>query len=493
MTTAPAHTVREHYGLYINGEWTPPHHESAPIVVVDSTTEQPFLSVPSASEEDISRAVGAARRAFDETDWPRLSPSARASYLRGFAKGLLERADEMADVWVRQSGLLHRNAVAGIAAGSDLYSYYADLAESFQFDEVRTPAAGGFGLVSREPVGVVGAIVPWNGPTRLTALKLGPALATGCTVVLKAPPEAPGESYILAEIADSIGLPPGVLNVVVADRGPSEALVRDPRVDKIAFTGSTVTGRKIAGIMAERIGRVTLELGGKSPAIVLDDFDVDKAAELITTQETYNCGQVCSSLTRVLIDRRRAPDLVDALAQRFTAVRVGDPFADTSDMGPLVSETQLKRVRGFIERGVHDGANLVVGGGRPEGQDVGYYVEPTLFSDVDNNSELGQMEVFGPVVSVIAVDDEQEALRTANETIYGLNAAVFTDDPDRALAVARRIRSGMVSQNGAMGGYPLGFGGMKQSGLGREGTFPESLLPYLESKAIAFVETPSGF
>jgi len=493
LSTSTTPALKSRDAIYVDGQWQSTEDASDRITVYDSATEEPFLSVAAASEKDVDRAVGAARRAFDETDWPRLSAAERGVYLRGIARGILERADDLTDTWVRQSGILLRNATVGVRMASELYSHYADLAEAFPFEEVRAPAFGQFGVIVKEPVGVVGAIVPWNGPLRLTALKVGTALAVGCTVVLKASPEAPGEAYILAEIAESIGLPPGVLNVVTADRAASEALVRDPRVDKIAFTGSTVTGRKIAGILAERIGRVTLELGGKSPAVVLDDIDIAKAADIIAAQETYNCGQVCSSLTRVLIDKRRARDMVDALSERFAAVRVGDPFADTSDMGPLVSATQLERVNGYISRAIDDGAKLAAGGGRPAGLERGYFVEPTVFADVDNESELGQMEVFGPVLSVIPVDSEAQAFETANKTIYGLNAAVFTDDPDRALAAARRIRSGMVSHNSAQGGWELGFGGMKQSGLGREGTGPEALLPYLESKAIAMDARPSGF
>jgi len=489
-TTSP---IKRFDGLYIGGEWVAPGNGTDPILVLDSTTEEPFLSVASASPDDVTRAVTAARQAFDHTDWSRSTPETRAHFLRGIAAGMLERADEIADIWVRQSGMLHRNAIAGVRQGSAVYSYFADLAESFSFHELRNTDAGGFGLIVREAVGVVGAIVPWNGPTRLTAVKVGPALAAGCTVVLKASREAPGESYILAEIADSIGLPPGILNVFTTAPGASETLVRDPRVDKISFTGSTEVGRRIAAIMAERIGRVTLELGGKSPAIVLDDYDLDKASELIATQELYNGGQVCSSLTRVLVSKKRAADLADALARRFADVRVGDPFEESSDMGPLASAEQVTKVKRFIGLGVEEGAELVVGGAdAPEGRTRGYYVKPTLFTNVDNSSELAQNEIFGPVLAVIPVEDEDAAVHTANDTIYGLNAAVFTDDVDKALAVARRVRSGMVMHNGLSTGYALGFGGIKQSGIGREGS-RESIQAYLESKAIAMDGTPSGF
>jgi acyl-CoA reductase-like NAD-dependent aldehyde dehydrogenase len=339
---------------------------------------------------------------------------------------------------------------------------------------------------------VVGAIIPWNAPVALICHKIAPALLAGCTVVLKSAPEAPGEGYVFAEVAEEIGLPPGVLNVVTADREVSELLVRDPGVDKITFTGSTAAGRRIASLCGERIARCTLELGGKSAAVILDDMDLDTAAKTIARAECALNGQVCSSLTRIVVTKSRHDDLVEALASKFSHTRVGDPFDEQTQLGPLVSQRQRDRVEGYIAKGVSDGAKLAAGGGRPEDLDRGYYVEPTVFGNVDNGSTIGREEIFGPVLSVIAADDERDAVRVANDTIYGLNASVFTNDLERASAVARELRSGTVGHNAFRTDFGMAFGGFKQSGIGREGG-KEGLLPFLETKAVILDGTPDGF
>jgi acyl-CoA reductase-like NAD-dependent aldehyde dehydrogenase len=341
----------------------------------------------------------------------------------------------------------------------------------------------------REPVGVVGAIIPWNAPVALICHKIAPALLAGCTVVLKSAPEAPGEGYVFAEVADEIGLPAGVLNVVTADRDVSELLVRDPGVDKITFTGSTAAGRRIASLCGERIARCTLELGGKSAAVILDDIDLGTAAKSVARAECALNGQVCSSLTRVVVTKRRHDELVEALASTFSQTRVGDPFDEQTQLGPLVSERQRDRVEGYIAKGVAEGSTLATGGGRPKELDRGYYVEPTVFGNVDNGSTIGREEIFGPVLSVIAAEDEQDAVRIANDTMYGLNASVFTNDVDRARAVARELRSGTVGHNAFRTDFGMAFGGFKQSGIGREGG-KEGLLPFLETKAVILEGTP---
>ena len=285
---------------------------------------------------------------------------------------------------------------------------YAALADTFPFEEECPPTTGGaFGLLVREPVGVVGAIIPWNAPVALICHKIGPALLAGCTVVLKSSPEAPGEGYVFAEVAEEIGLPPGVLNVVTADREVSELLVRDPGVDKITFTGSTAAGRRIASLCGERIARCTLELGGKSAAVILDDMDLATAATTLARAECGLNGQVCSSLTRVIVTKDRHDELVEALAATFGETRVGDPFDEKSQLGPLVSERQRDRVLGYIAKGVDEGATLATGGGRPGDLDRGYYVEPTVFGNVDNGSTIGREEIFGPVLAVIAADERE--------------------------------------------------------------------------------------
>ncbi|HVX18829.1 MAG TPA: aldehyde dehydrogenase [Acidimicrobiales bacterium] len=482
----PGHPDR----LYVDGNWVAPSSSDL-IDVVDATTEEVFLRVAAAGNADMGRAVAAARRAFDQGPWPRRTHSARADHLRALADELRRRAADHAALWTRQAGILHRYALGGAPDAAARFEYYAGLADTFDFEAPATPTVGAFGLLAREPVGVVGAIIPWNAPLTMLGAKVAPALLAGCTVVLKASPEAPGEAYLLAEAAHEVGLPAGVLNVVTADRDVSESLVRDPRVDKITFTGSTAAGRRIASLCGERIARCTLELGGKSAAVVLDDADLAATARTLGNAECYLSGQVCSSLTRIIVSRDRQRDLVDALAERFARVRVGDPFDDRSHMGPLATARQRQRVEGYIAKGVADGASLVAGGGRPAELDRGWFVQPTLFADVDNRSTIAQEEIFGPVLAVVPADDEQHAVALANDTIYGLNASVFTPDVDRARAVAGRLRSGTVGHNAMCTDFGVAFGGYKQSGIGREGGV-EGLLPFLETKFMVFDGPPSG-
>ena len=333
---------------------------------------------------------------------------------------------------------------------------------------VKPSSRGGFGLIVREPVGVVGAIIPWNAPMGLIGMKLAPALLAGCTVILKSSPEAPGEGYLIAEAAEAAGLPTGVLNVVTAGREVSELLVRDPRVDKITFTGSTAAGRRIASICGERIARCTLELGGKSAAVILDDADLARAAQALAQAECLLSGQVCASLTRIVVSRQRHDDLVEALAASFSQVRVGNPFDPVSQMGPLAARRQRDRVEGYIAKGIAGGAKLATGGGRPEGLDRGWYVEPTVFGNVDNSSVIAQEEIFGPVLSVIQYTDVDDAIRIVNDSDYGLGDSVWTTDLDRARAVIRRVRTGTMGINGYLPDPACPWGGVKSSGIGRE-------------------------
>jgi aldehyde dehydrogenase (NAD+) len=311
-------------------------------------------------------------------------------------------------------------------------------------------------------------------------------------VVLKSSPEAPGEGYLIAEAAEAAGLPAGVLNVVTADREVSELLVRDPRVDKITFTGSTAAGRRIASICGERIARCTLELGGKSAAVILDDADIESTARTLSQAECFLSGQVCSSLTRIVVPRSRHDALLEALAGTFSQVRVGDPFAAGSQMGPLAAERQRDRVEGYIAKGIADGATLATGGGRPKDLERGWYIEPTVFGNVDNQSVIAQEEIFGPVLSVIPAADEDDAVRIANDTIYGLNASVFTNDVNRARQVGGRLRSGTVGHNAMRTDFGVSFGGFKQSGIGREGVH-EGLPHFLETKFIVLEGNPDGY
>ena len=436
-----------------------------------------------AQAADIDRAVSAAREAFDNGPWPRLTHAERAEYLRALGEQVVQRSADIAQMWPRESGVIAAVANGAAFGAKHTFDYYAGLADTFQWERPARPGRGGFGLIIKEPVGVVGAIIPWNAPMGLISMKLAPALIAGCTVVLKSSPEAPGEGYLIAEAAEAVGLPPGVLNVVTADREVSELLVRDPRVDKITFTGSTAAGRKIASICGERIARCTLELGGKSAAVILDDADLETTAQSLAQAECLLSGQVCASLTRIVVTRSRHDNMVEALAAAFSKVKVGDPFDPVSQMGPLAAERQRTRVEGYIAKGVETGATLATGGGRPKDLDRGWYVEPTVFGNVDNKSVIAQEEIFGPVLSVIAADDEDDAVRIANDTIYGLHGAVFTNDVERAREVAGQMRTGAIGHNGFKSDFDMGHGGFKQSGIGREGGV-DGLLPFLESKAV---------
>jgi aldehyde dehydrogenase (NAD+) len=489
--TSTAVPIRHDDRFFIGGEWVEPASSDV-IRVIDSSTEQLYFSVPEAREADMARAVDAARQAFDSGPWPRLSHVERAEYLRAIGEGLRGKGEEAGQIWPRESGALF--AIAQYTAGgmAGVFDFYAGLATTFPFEEQMKPTMGGeFGLLVREPVGVVGAIIPWNAPLSLISYKIAPALLAGCTVVLKSSPEAPGSAYLFAEIAEDIGLPPGVLNVVTADREVSELLVRNPGIDKITFTGSTAAGRRIASLCGERIARCTLELGGKSAAVVLDDIDLQAAAGAITGAECFLSGQVCSSLTRIIVSRSRHDDLVDALASTFSQVKVGDPFDPQTQMGPLAMDRQRDRVEGYIAKGIAEGATLATGGGRPKDLERGYYIEPTVFGNVDNQSTIAREEIFGPVLSVIAADNEDHAVALANDTIYGLNASVFTNDVNRARHVAGQLRSGTVGHNAFRTDFGMAFGGFKQSGLGREGG-TEGLLPFLETKTVILNGEPTS-
>ncbi len=477
--------------FFIGGEWVQPSSD-AMIHVTDSATEELFFSVAEAKEADMSRAADAARKAFDEGPWPRLTHAERAEYLRAIGAGVSERADTVGQVWPRESGVLFKIAKWAGSGAAGVFEYYAGLADTFPFEEEAKPSAGDFGLIVREPVGTVGAIIPWNAPLSLISYKIAPALLAGCTVVLKSSPEAPGEGYLVAEAAEAAGLPPGVLNVVTADREVSELLVRDPRIDKITFTGSTAAGRRIAAICGERIARCTLELGGKSAAVILDDMDLGQAAKTLAAAECFLSGQVCSSLTRIVVSRDRHDELVEALAANFSQVQVGDPFDAATQIGPLAAERQRTRVEGYIAKGVAEGAKLATGGGRPKDLERGWYVEPTVFGNVDNHSTIAQEEIFGPVLSVIPAEDERQAVAIANDTIYGLNASVFTNDVDRAREVAGQLRSGTVGHNAFRTDFGVAFGGFKQSGIGREGG-TEGLHPFLETKTVILEGRPAGY
>ena len=491
-------SLRHADSFYIGGRWVRSRTGDM-IDVIDSMTEQPCFQVAGADPADMGLAVQAARTAFDDGPWPRMSSRERGEYLRAFAAelGTAAAGEELGQIWPRESGTLHAIAVKTAAKAAGAFEFYADLAETFAYETRAEPGrwggqgTAGYAALAREPVGVVGAIIPWNGPLAIIVNKVPAALMVGCTIGHKASPEAPGEAYMFAEMADRIGLPPGVVNVVTADREASEALVTDERVDKISFTGSTATGRRIGALCGDRVARCTLELGGKSAAVVLDDADIPSAACHLADAASVFAGQSCAALTRMIVPRNRHDEFVEVLADRYSQVRVGDPFDPETQMGPVATRAQRDRILDYIDHGVADGATLVTGGGRPGHLDRGWYVEPTVFADVDNSSVIAQDEIFGPVVSVIAADDERHAIQLANATRFGLNNAVFTPDIYRARRVAGQLRSGTVGHNEFRVDLSVGFGGYKQSGLGREGGL-EGPLEFLETKTLLLDSAPSA-
>jgi len=474
--------------LFIDGRWIRPL-DRAWIEVVSPDTEGVIAVVAEAREADIDAAAAAAREAFDHGSWPRLSPAERAAFLRKMGEYLAGRTGELAAAWTAQVGTLAVAAPFMTGVGVDHFHRAAALAETFVFDGPAHSEVAAHARVVREPVGVVAAIAPWNAPFGIMAGKLAPALLAGCTVVMKPAPETPLEAYIIAEAAEAVGLPAGVVNLVTAHRAASDRLVRDPRIDKVSFTGSTQAGRTIALACAERFARCTLELGGKSAAVILDDFDLAEAAKILAATITISSGQVCTMLSRAIVPRARHDELAEAIAAEMSQIRVGHATDPASQMGPVAMKRQLERVEDYIAQGRASGAALVCGGGRPKHLNRGYFIEPTLFANVDNAGVIAQEEIFGPVLSLIPCTDESDAIRIANDSNFGLNGAVFTHDVDAAYRVGRAVRTGNFGQNGMRGDFTLPFGGFKHSGLGREGG-PEGLMAYLETKTMLLDGAP---
>ncbi|MDP9181852.1 MAG: aldehyde dehydrogenase [Actinomycetota bacterium] len=473
--------TREH--LYIGGEWVAPSGTDT-IDVISPYTEQVIARVPDGTTADIDRAVAAARAAFDDGPWPRMTPQERAGYLGRLSALIQSRMDEWAGVITSEVGAPFSFSQMGqVFASTMIMDYYTGLASTYNFEEVRAGVMGP-ALIRREPLGVAGAIVPWNVPLFTTALKLAPAFIAGCTMVLKPAPETPLDAYMLAEACEEIGLPKGVLNIVVAGREVSEHLVRHPDVDKIGFTGSTAAGRRIASVAGEGLKRVTLELGGKSAAIFMADADLAVAVPQALGSGFMNNGQACVAQTRILVSRDKYSETVDALVD-FTRNQVlGDPMDPATQIGPLIAERQRERVEGYIAKAQAEGNKIAVGGGRPSSQPSGWFVEPTLVLDVNAKDTIAQEEVFGPVVSVIAYDSPEEAIRIANDSDYGLSGSVFTADVAAGIDVARQVRTGTYTVNSFALEFAGPFGGYKSSGVGRE-LGPEGLSAYMESKSIS--------
>ena len=482
MSATHGTRVRSFDKLYIGGRWREPSSDAL-IQVTCPMTEEVIATVPEAMDADVDAAVAAAREAFDHGPWPRMTPVERAAVLDRFADEVYARMEEFAEVFMEEVGASDAFAATIGAAAMTKIRDATTFHERFAL-ETEQSISGNRGLITHEPVGVVAAIIPWNGPVTTTSGKLAPALAAGCTVVVKPAPDAPLGPMILAEAADAAGFPEGVISILPADRAVGEHLVSHPGVDKVTFTGSTAAGRRIMAICGERIARVTLELGGKSAAIIADDgVSFDFVPGMVMAGIGHS-GQVCAALTRILVPRARQAELIDALTAAISQLSVGDP-REGADLGPLIAERQRERVESYIALGQEEGARLVIGGGRPAGLQRGFYVEPTVFADVSNDMRIAQEEIFGPVLCVIPYDSLDEAVDLANASDYGLSGAVYADDVALAESLARRIRTGQVSINtwSLCPGTP--FGGYKQSGIGREGGV-EGYAGYLETKVIQF-------
>ena len=463
----------------IDGEWVAPDGRGH-FDVTDASTEEVIGRVPDGSPADVDRAVAAARRAFEP--WALSEPAFRAEVLRQLADGIRKRRDELVSVIIAELGAprpMTEQFMVDFPANT--LQFYADLLATFPFEE-----RIGNSLVVKEPAGVVAAITPWNYPLHQIVAKLGPALAAGCAVVLKPSEVVPLSCFMLAEIASRTALPKGVFNFL-SGAGPvvGEAMVTHPGVDMVSFTGSTAAGRRVAELAAKTVKKVSLELGGKSASVILDDADFEKAVRASLNHAFINSGQTCASWTRMLVPRARQEEAVALAADELARSNaIGDPREGRARLGPLVSARQRERVRDYIRSGIAQGARLVAGGAdAPAAFPRGYYVEPTLFADVRSDMKIAQEEIFGPVCTILPYDDEDDAVRIANDTIYGLGGAVWSRDLSRARRIARRVRTAQLDINGAPFNPFAPFGGVKQSGNGRElGRY--GLEEYLEPKSL---------
>jgi acyl-CoA reductase-like NAD-dependent aldehyde dehydrogenase len=456
--------MQERDKIYIDGSWVPSAGKKT-IDVVNAATEEVMGHVPDGTAADVDKAVAAAQKAFPT--WATTPVEERSKYLQRLSEGLAARSDEIAATVSGEVGMplmWAKMIQAGLPTA--VMGSYVDIANNFTFEEQI-----GNSLVVREPVGVVGCITPWNYPLHQVVAKVAPALAAGCTVVLKPSEVAPLSAFILAEIIDDVGLPAGVFNLVCGT-GPvvGEAIAAHPDVDMVSFTGSTRAGKRVAEIAAQSVKRVALELGGKSPFIILPGAPVDDAVTAGIGSCYMNSGQTCIAWTRMLVPRAQHDEIVAKAKEVAEGFALGDPADETHmGIGPVISETQRERVRGYIKKGIEEGATLVTGGAeQPDKFPKGYYVKPTVFANVTNDMTIAQEEIFGPVLSIIPYDDEEDAIRIANDTIYGLHAGVYGPDQESAVRVARRLEAGQVDINGQKFNPLAPFGGYKQSGTGRE-------------------------
>jgi aldehyde dehydrogenase (NAD+) len=472
-----------HNEIFINGTFAAPHG-STRIEVISPNSEELIGSVPEASPADVDDAVAAARRAFDDPrGWSTWEPARRADAIERLASALEKRGEDLSQLVSAQNGMpisIARSQEVGFA--QVVYRYYAGLVRNAPEVEVRDGYFGGQALVERKPVGVVAAIVPWNFPQVSTAMKVAPALAAGCTVVLKPSPETVLDSYVLAEAAIEAGLPAGVINIVPGGREVGAYLVGHPGVNKVSFTGSTVAGRQVAETSGRLLRPATLELGGKSAAIILDDADLDAISQNLFDATLFNNGQTCFLGTRILAPKSRHDDIVELLVHLVSRVTVGNSLDDSTQVGPMTSSRQRARVEGYIATGLAEGGRIATGGHRPEHLTRGWFVEPTIFVNVTNDQTIAREEIFGPVLTVIPYDTIDEAVALANDSDYGLGGSVWSQDTDRALAVAKRVETGTMGINHYAPDPVAPYGGVRSSGLGRE-LGPEGLAEYQQFKS----------
>ncbi|NLD85748.1 MAG: aldehyde dehydrogenase [Actinomycetales bacterium] len=478
--------------LLIGTTWQAPATDSV-IEVISPHSEEVVARVPEGSTADIDAAVAAAREAFDHGPWPRMSPDERIEVVQKLSGLYAAKLDEMATVISTEMGSpISFSTLAQAPAPWMQIEAFLGIAREFPWEDVRPGVLGGEVMVRHEPVGVVAAIPPWNVPQFTVLSKVIPALLTGCTVVVKPAPETPLDTYLLADLLIEAGVPEGVVSIVAGGREVGEHLVRHPGVDKVAFTGSTAAGRKIGAICGEHLKRCSLELGGKSAAIVLDDADLTSVVEGMKFLGVMNSGQACVAQTRILVSRERHDEVAEALAEGIGSMVVGDPLDPATEIGPMVAQRQQERVSSYIEIGQQEGARLLTGGtGMPDGLGSGWYIRPTVFSGVTNDMRIAREEIFGPVLSVIAYDDVDDAVRIANDSDYGLAGTVWTADRDAGLGVARRVRTGTYGVNTYTMDFAAPFGGFKASGVGRE-FGPEGLSQYTELKSVYLGEPETG-
>ena len=449
--------------IYVDGAWVP-STGTGTLEVVNSTTEEVMGTIPDGTPEDVERAVAAAKAAFPT--WAATAAEERAKYCSRIAEGIGARMDEIATLVSEEVGMVKSLSLlvqAGLPYNS--FNVIQSVVDEFPWEE-----RVGNSLVVREPIGVVGCITPWNYPLHQIAAKVAFALAAGCTIVLKPSEVAPLNAFVLAEIIHDTGLPAGVFNMVTGV-GPvvGEAIAKHPDVDMVSFTGSTRAGKRVGELCMQRVAKVALELGGKSANVILPDADLQKAVPDGVFKSFLNSGQTCSALTRMIVPRERLAEVEELAASAADAMTTGDPFAEESKLGPLVSQAQWDRVQGYIQKGIDEGAKLIAGGtGKPEGAGKGFFVKPTVFSDVRRDMTIAQEEIFGPVLSILPYDTEEEAVEIANDTVYGLAGGVWAGTEEKAQEVARKLRTGQVEVNGGAFNPNAPFGGYKQSGIGRE-------------------------